>query len=93
MTKTFRNLQDHAIYDGEQILFYKRAQILVGDLWGAFKGESYGKFTDVGKLTMFADYRVPQTLIQLNIIEYSEELKKKILNKEVLAHGGVEEVM
>jgi len=92
ITKTFRNLQDHAIYDGEQTFFYKRAQILVADLWGAFKGESYGQFSDISKLTMFADYRVPQILLHLNVLEYSEDLKKKIADKVVLPHGGQEEV-
>ena len=28
--------RDHGIYDGKQVFFYKRAQILVGDLWAAF---------------------------------------------------------
>ncbi len=85
-------MQDHAIYDGEQIFFYKRAQILVADLWGAFKGESYGQFTDITKLTMFADYRVPQILLHLKVLNYSEELTKKIAEKAVLPHGGEEEV-
>ena len=28
--------RDHGIYNGKQVFFYKRAQILVGDLWAAF---------------------------------------------------------
>jgi hypothetical protein len=28
--------RDHGIYKGKQVFFYKRAQILVGDLWAAF---------------------------------------------------------
>ncbi len=39
---------------------YKRAQILVADLWAAFRGRSYGAFVDIDSITMFADYRVPQ---------------------------------
>lgn len=92
LTRSFRNLQDHAIHEGEQIFFYKRAQILVADLWGAFKGQGYGKFDNIARITMFADYRVPQTLIYLNALHYSEDLKKKIMDKVVLPHGGSDEV-
>ena len=63
--------QDHTIYDGVQVFFYKRAQILVGDIWGAFKGQGLGKFEDIDKITMFADYRVPQILLELDILVYS----------------------
>jgi len=28
--------RDHAVYKGRQVFFYKRAQILVADLWGAY---------------------------------------------------------
>ena len=93
VTRTFRGFQDHSIYEGEQVFFYKRAQILVGDLYSAFRGESYGKFVDIGKLTMFADYRVPQILVQLKVLEYSNELEKKIKEGVVLEHGSVEEVI
>ena len=33
---------------------YKRAQILIADLWACFNGESYGEFHDIDKITMFA---------------------------------------
>lgn len=92
VTKSFRNFQDHAIYNGEQIFFYKRAQILVADVWGAFKGQGYGKFNDINKITMFADYRVPQILLHVNALSYSDDLKKKVESKSVLPHGGSEEV-
>lgn len=39
------------------VTFYKRAQILIADLWLAFKGKSYGHFEDIDSLTAFADYR------------------------------------
>jgi hypothetical protein len=38
----------------------KRAQILIADVWACFNGEAYGAFTDIDRITMFADYRVPQ---------------------------------
>jgi hypothetical protein len=40
-----------------QVFLYKRAQIFVGDVFGAFNGQGLGQFDDIDKLTMFADYR------------------------------------
>lgn len=47
--------RDHAVYNGEQVHFYKRAQILVGDVWAAYGRRTSGlaAFHDIGKLTMF----------------------------------------
>lgn len=39
------------------VSFYKRAQILVGDVWACFKGKDLGSFSDIDAVTMFADYR------------------------------------
>lgn len=36
LTKNFPNFQDHSIYRGSQIHFYKRAQIFIGDIWAKF---------------------------------------------------------
>ena len=56
------------------MFFYKRAQILVADVWAAYGRRAppapgaaphpadVFAFGDVGALTMFADYRVPQLL-------------------------------
>ena len=51
---TFPGFQDHIMYKGRQVCFYKRAQILAGDIWGALKGRGLGAMEDVDKLTMFA---------------------------------------
>ena len=36
LTKNFLNFQDHSIFAGQQIYFYKRSQILIGDIWAKF---------------------------------------------------------
>lgn len=36
---------------------YKRAQILIADIWSSFAGTSLGTFYDIDTITMFADYR------------------------------------
>ena len=38
ITASFPGFRDSCIYHGQQIFLYKRAQILVGDIWGAFRG-------------------------------------------------------
>lgn len=41
---------------------------------------------------MFADYRVPQILVNYEVLIYSENLKEKIQKNNILVHGGNEEV-
>lgn len=42
------------------------------------QGEGLGSFHDIGKLTMFADYRVPVVLRELGILKYSDLLAEKV---------------
>lgn len=50
----FPCFRDEATFNGRKVRFYKRAQILVADLWACFDGQSYGEFSDIEKITMFA---------------------------------------
>ena len=56
------------------IYFLKRAQILVGDLNAALELQ----LKDLDQLTTFADYRVPQLLRHVGVLEYSTELATKV---------------
>lgn len=71
----FPSFRDVATYEGRAVPLYKRAQILVSDLWGAFAGEGLGRFAHLESLTMFADYKVPQVLNSLGVLLYSPELE------------------
>ena len=87
--------RDETIFKGKQISIYKRAQILAADLCTAikcFKNSNKVLLKNCEKLTMFADYRIPQILRQYEIIEYSEELCNKIDNKVELLPNSIEEV-
>ncbi|KAG6617087.1 UPF0553 family protein [Phytophthora cinnamomi] len=86
----FPGFRDHAVYKGEQVHFYKRAQILVGDVWAAYGRRTSGvaSFHDIGKLTMFADYRVPQVLRPEGVMVYSEELSKMVDSKTEIPAGS-----
>ncbi|VBB77214.1 Putative protein of unknown function [Podospora comata] len=71
------------------IRLLKRAQILVADLWACFEGQGpYGKFYDIDKITMFADYRIPQMLNQLGCIQYSPPLETAVQLKRDIPSGS-----
>lgn len=76
-----------------QVHFYKRAQIFVGDVFGAYNGQGLGKFDKLDHLTCFADYRLPQLLFALGILCYDEDLTQRVLNKAPLPAGGADEVL
>jgi len=66
-----------------EIWFLKRAQIFVADVYGALKNSGAGEFTDINKLTTFADYRVPVVLRESNILDYHSEYLYKRVDKKL----------
>lgn len=54
MVGSFPSFNDEARFEGKMVRFYKRAQILVADLWACFEGKDYGDFHDIDTITMFA---------------------------------------
>jgi hypothetical protein len=84
--------RDHCVYKGHQVFLYKRAQIFVADLWGAFKGQGLGEFKDIASITMFADYVVPAVLRHWGILTCSHALAKMMDSLQELAPGSEEEV-
>lgn len=92
VARDFPNFEDVSPYHGRPVRLYKRAQILSADLFGAFGGKAWGAFHDIGELTAFADYKVPQVLEKLGLMRYTPELEAKIRNREILPHHSEEEV-
>ena len=76
----------------KKVRFLKRAQICVADLWAAFDGEAFGHFDDIDKITMFADYRVPQILNTLGCLSYSPKLNNTIRQKRLIENGHTWEI-
>lgn len=79
-------------FDLPAFCFYKRAQILVADIWASFAATKLYRFKDISELTMFADYRVPQILNWLGTIKYSDKLMHKLKSGEHLISGGKDEI-
>src|SRR2546429_3623955 len=50
----FPCFRDQVKFEGRTVRFYKRAQILVADLWACFEGKDYGAFYDIDTVTTFA---------------------------------------
>jgi hypothetical protein len=92
LAQEFSSFRDVANYQGQEVRFFKRAQICVADLYGAFGGKRWGTFTDLDKLTIFADYKLPQVLRHYGILEYEARLAERVDNQELLQPGGEEEV-
>ena len=88
----FSSFRDTSTFCDQPVSFYKRAQILIGDIWACFEGIGYGQFNNINELTMFADYRVPQSLQALNILKYSTELLGK-LQKNIMLDSGCRDEM
>lgn len=88
----FPSFRDEAVYEGRRVFFWKRAQIFVFDLYSTFSGKGLGEFYDIDVLTAFADYKLPQVLRHLGILEYSEELSKTVDNRIMIKPGSLEEV-
>jgi hypothetical protein len=83
---------DVASYDGRDVPFYKRAQILASDLALALPGEGWGRFDDLDRLTIFADNLVPHVLRVDGILVHDPSLAARIEREELLDAGSVEEV-
>ncbi|EAW06726.1 queuosine 5'-phosphate N-glycosylase/hydrolase [Aspergillus clavatus NRRL 1] len=88
LVESFPCFRDETAFHGRRVRLYKRAQILVADLWACFNGESYGEFHDIDKITMFADYRIPQMLHELGCLLYSPSLESHIRDKKLIPSGS-----
>jgi hypothetical protein len=84
----WRSFADVSHYDGRTIPFLKRAQIVAADLHRAGVAE----FSDLERLTMFADNLVPHVLRLDGILWFDPELVARIEREELIEHGSPEEV-
>ncbi|MBI4673027.1 MAG: hypothetical protein HY741_15340 [Chloroflexi bacterium] len=86
------SFNDTTLYKGRAVNFFKRAQILAGDLYGSFGGEKWGAFHNLQDLTAFADYKLPQILRAWGILNYAPELARRVDRKIPLAKDSPHEI-
>jgi len=92
VARRFSSFNDVATLDGVEVRFFKRAQILVADLHGAFAGAALGRFDDLNQLTAFADYKVPQVWRGFGALRYREDLAQTIDARRLIPAGSREEI-
>lgn len=90
LARDFACFRDEHAFDGRRrpVRFLKRAQILVADIWACFQGEDYGEFRDIDKITMFADYRVPQILNTMGCLYYSPLVDMTVRQRSLIPSGS-----
>jgi hypothetical protein len=85
---SWRSFTDVSSYDGRSIPFLKRAQIAAADLHRA----GVAQFSDLGRLTMFADNLVPHVLRLDGVLWFDPELVGCIERGELIEHDSPEEI-
>jgi hypothetical protein len=79
---------DTSAYRGRQIPMLKRAQITAADL----ARNHLAPYSDMHRLTMFADNLVPHVLRLDGVLEFDPQLTGRIERQELIEHGSPEEV-
>ena len=69
----FESFKDERVYNGKTIYFYKLAQLLTSDILH-IREKLENISVDYSNLIGCADYKIPQTLRALGILEYNAEL-------------------
>ncbi|MBR9701227.1 hypothetical protein GOV11_05170 [Candidatus Woesearchaeota archaeon] len=90
----FRRYPDSNDMNVKISVFNKRTQLLMAMIYGrAVNTEPYiFPAIDTDKLTVFADYKVPQTLRALRIINYSKSLADKVDSRTPILENSREEI-
>jgi Potential Queuosine, Q, salvage protein family len=79
---------DSSPYEDLAVPFLKRAQIAAADLYRA----GAARFTDLDRLTMFADNLVPHVLRLDGVLGFDRGLVQRIDAGQLIEHGSPEEV-
>lgn len=87
----FPSFKDSSIYKEQEIYFYKLAQLVTSDIL-AMKRIKENINVDITHLVGCADYKIPQILRSLGILEYSEELSNLVDNKMIIEKNSVYEI-
>jgi hypothetical protein len=85
---SWRCFADRSRYGTLELPFLKRAQIAAADLTRA----GVATFTDLDRLTMFADNLVPHVLRLDGVLSFAPELVARIELEEMIEHDSPEEV-
>lgn len=88
---SFPNFKDERTYNNKTIYFYKLAQLLTSDILHIREEKEQIK-VDYTHLVGCADYKIPQVLRGLGILNYNDELLKIVDNQIEIPVNSVYEV-
>lgn len=89
--KSFPSFQDTRTYEGKTIYFYKLAQLVISDILHIREMKENIQ-VDYSHLVGCADYKIPQSLRGIGILEYDKELANLVDNKRELKENSIYEV-
>ena len=89
--KNFSYFEDKTSYEGNKVYFYKRAQLLTSDILHIMEKRE-GIAVDYHNLVGCADYKIPQVMMCLGILEYNDELSNIIDRKIELPENSLMEI-
>lgn len=87
----FKSFEDTRTYNGHTIYFYKLAQLLTSDILHVMKAKEQTE-VDFSNLIGCADYKIPQVLQGLGILEYDKMLFQLIETKTEIEENSEFEV-
>lgn len=87
----FKSFEDKRMVECQEVYFYKLAQLLTSDILSLRK-EAENIDVDLSNLKGCSDYKIPQILRGLGVINYSEELSNMVDNKKILGENSRFEV-
>jgi hypothetical protein len=91
-TQAMPLFRDIARYQGIDVPFLKRAQLLSADLAVALGGKGLGAFEDLDRLTVFADNLVPHVLRIEGVLRFDPALVAAITREALIPAGSEQEV-
>ena len=83
--------EDVSNYEGKEILFYKRAQLLTSDILHV-REKKENVEVDYFNLIGCADYKIPQVMRCYGMLEFSDSLRDLVDSKVELKEGSIEEI-
>src|ERR1700730_7525693 len=92
MVKEFPRFNDVSKFEGQEIKFYKLAQLGVWMLYSTLHKSGKFRLDDAEKMTAFADYIVPVALRLLGITSYSPELENAINTHQLIPRDSRGEI-
>lgn len=91
ITDNFSSFDDKSTYKNRTIHFNKRATLLTNDLFYLSKTIN-NNLGNVNNLSGCADYGIPRTFRDYNILIYNDELSKMVDNEEEISHDSEIEI-